>query len=377
LGFSNFANLGTGAEFLGFPDIYSRFMLDNTSGLHWYQMTNGQRAASAINTGNLVWDGTAVTVCAPDFLGGTPTLYINSPNTLPGTMVIGTAAFGPLLTDTGVTGNIVMVEDGVAPTTDGCEALVNGGAINGNIALIDRGLCGFTDKAQAAQDAGAIAVIIANNQGTGAIPLGGTSGTITIPVVSVSLADGNAIKAELGGGVNVTIALDPSQLAGADANNRVKLYAPNPVQGGSSISHWDTSANPSLLMEPAITGGLSSDVDLTIKHFEDIGWLTSLASDAPDARLVDDFLHPNQPNPFNPQTTIQFALRNAGPASLEVFDVTGRRVTTLLRGSLDAGPHRIAWNGTDASGRSVASGVYLYRLKSGDFEQTRRMLLLK
>jgi len=88
-------------------------------------------------------------------------------------------------------------------------------------------------------------------------------------------------------------------------------------------------------------------------------------------------LHPNQPNPFNPRTTIQFSLQNDGPTSLEVFDVAGRRVTTLLRQRLGAGPHRVDWNGTDASGNHVASGIYLYRLESGEFSQTRRMLLQK
>ena len=377
LGFSSFTNASTGVQLQGFPDIYGLFMLDNTSGLHWNQMSNAQRAASAVNTGNVVWDGTAVTNCAPSFLGGVPTLFVNSPNTLPATMTIGTASFGPSLTNTGVTGSVVLVDDGVGTPTDACESLINGGAISGNIALIDRGTCAFSDKAQAAQDAGAIAVIIANNVATGAIGLGGSSGTITIPVVSVSLADGNLIKAELGGGVNVRVGLDSLVLAGADSNNHVKLYAPNPIEGGSSISHWDTSANPSLLMEPAITGGLSADVDLTIKHFEDIGWLVSLASDTPDVPLVRNVLYPNQPNPFNPQTSIQFSLQQAGPTSLEIFDVAGRRVTTLLRASLGEGPHKVTWNGTDAAGKSVASGVYLYRLQSGSFEQTRRMLLLK
>jgi hypothetical protein len=377
LGFSNFVNLSNGSLLNGFADIYSRFLLDNSNGLHWNNMSSGQRAASAVNSGNVVWDGAAVTACSPDFLGDNPTLFINAPNNLPSTMTIGTAGFGPALTTTGVTGNVVLANDGTGTVTDACQPLTNGGAISGNIALIDRGSCAFTIKAQAAQDAGAIAVIIANNTTTGAIGLGGSSGSITIPVVSVSLADGNALKAELGNGLNVTIGLDSLLLAGADSNNRVKIYAPNPLEGGSSISHWDTSANPSLLMEPAITGGLSASVDLTIKHFEDIGWLTSLATDAPDARLVHNELHPNEPNPFNPQTTIRFSLQSDGPTRLEVFDVAGRRVTTLVNASLGAGPHRVTWNGTDAGGRAVASGVYLYRLESGDFEQTRRMLLLK
>src|SRR5262249_62418596 len=71
---------------------------------------------------------------------------------------------------------------------------------------------------------------------------------------------------------------DPNQLAGADNVGRMLLYTPNPFQGGSSVSHWDTSALPNLLMEPAINPDLNSSpdakqkVDLTYQLFEDIGW---------------------------------------------------------------------------------------------------------
>jgi hypothetical protein len=153
---------------------------------------------------------------------------------------------------------------------------VNAGAIAGNIAVIDRGTCTFVSKALAAQAAGAIAVVIVNNAVTATPPaLGGTDPTVVIPVVSVTLADGTAIKAEmLLGTVNVTLGFNLAQLAGADNTGRVKLYAPNPYEGGSSISHWDVSAFPNLLMEPAINGNLSSSVDLTLYHFIDLGWLS-------------------------------------------------------------------------------------------------------
>ena len=70
--------------------------------------------------------------------------------------------------------------------------------------------------------------------------------------------------------------LDPTQLAGADQAGRVMLYTPNPFQGGSSVSHWDTSAFHNLLMEPAINADLTQSVvppqDLTFPMFKDIGW---------------------------------------------------------------------------------------------------------
>jgi len=168
----------------------------------------------------------------------------------------------------------VLVNDGTGTVTDGCEAFAG---VAGKIVLIDRGTCAFTIKAAFAQAAGAIAVIIANNVPTATPPgLGGTDPTITIPVVSVTQAAGNDLKAALlAGPVNVTLKPDPNVPAGVDGAGRVKLYAPNPYEGGSSISHWDVSAFPNLLMEPAINTDLHNTVDLALSHFTDIGWLAT------------------------------------------------------------------------------------------------------
>ncbi|RMI04697.1 MAG: T9SS C-terminal target domain-containing protein, partial [Calditrichaeota bacterium] len=83
------------------------------------------------------------------------------------------------------------------------------------------------------------------------------------------------------------------------------------------------------------------------------------------------------PNPFNPTTTIAFHLPHVSRITLHVFDVTGRRVRTLVNGKLPAGAHRVVWDGTDDGGRAVAGGVYFYRLQAGDFVATRKMLLIK
>jgi hypothetical protein len=85
----------------------------------------------------------------------------------------------------------------------------------------------------------------------------------------------------------------------------------------------------------------------------------------------------NYPNPFNPITTIRFSLPQSGRVVLEIFNLMGQRVRTLLDNTLAAGDHRVVWDGTDGSGHKVASGVYLYRLKSGDNIRTRKMTLLK
>jgi hypothetical protein len=273
LGFLTLTNLSTGGFFSGLADVYARHILDNSSGKHWDAMTNGERAASALNTGNLVWDGPAVNAASSSVLGPTPVLVVTAPGSIAGTYDVGTASFGPQLTVGGVSGQVVLADDGVAPTSDACSALVNGAAMNGKIALIDRGTCAFVSKTQAAEAAGAIGVIIINNVAGAAPGMSGTDPGLGIPTVSVSQTDGNAIRAELGNNVTVTLKLDTTRRAGADAQGHVKLYAPNPLEQGSSVSHWDVSATPNLLMEPAINRDLQpGNVDLTFQHFTDIGW---------------------------------------------------------------------------------------------------------
>ncbi len=86
-------------------------------------------------------------------------------------------------------------------------------------------------------------------------------------------------------------------------------------------------------------------------------------------------LRQNVPNPFNPTTTISFAMPGAGRAVVEVFDVKGRRVRQLFAGDLDAGTHAFVWDGRDAVARAMPSGVYFYRLQAPAEPQERKMLL--
>ena len=88
-------------------------------------------------------------------------------------------------------------------------------------------------------------------------------------------------------------------------------------------------------------------------------------------------LHPNHPNPFNPETTIRFELPNLAVMSLEIFALPGQRLRTLVSRELPAGVHRVVWDGRDGRGEPAGSGVYFYRLKVGAASLTRRMLLLK
>ena len=88
-------------------------------------------------------------------------------------------------------------------------------------------------------------------------------------------------------------------------------------------------------------------------------------------------LRQNYPNPFNPTTTIQFGLPVDAMVSLNIYNARGQLVKALANGTMPAGVHQIAWNGTDEGSTLVASGMYFYMLQSGDFRETRRMILLK
>jgi parallel beta-helix repeat protein len=88
-------------------------------------------------------------------------------------------------------------------------------------------------------------------------------------------------------------------------------------------------------------------------------------------------LHQNYPNPFNPSTTIQFSLPEDVDVQIYIYNTLGQQVTTLVNSRFPVGTHSIMWNGNDASGRSVATGMYIYQIKAGSFVDAKKMLLLK
>jgi hypothetical protein len=277
LGFSTTTSGSTGNLFNLYPHVWDRFLFDTVTGLHWYQMTPAQRQASAIALDKLVWNGPGAFSDAASFLSPRVRVLVNSPGSIAGNYFGNAASFGANVLTSNVTADIELVNDGAgASTSDGCEPIVNN--LAGKIALIDRGTCAFVLKAANAQAAGAVAVIIANNVAGEIIP-GGTDPSIVIPVIGVTQATGNLIKAELlNGPVNATIGPHPTQLSGTDASGRPLMYTPNPFQGGSSVSHWDVSMTPNTLMEPAINASLSSGVDITTGLFEDIGWFPQVTA---------------------------------------------------------------------------------------------------
>ncbi len=108
-------------------------------------------------------------------------------------------------------------------------------------------------------------------------------------------------------------------------------------------------------------------------------YVSSAAADVAGPGALPDrpVLLGNHPNPFNPMTSIRFALPQAGFARVTVLALDGREVAILLADEMTAGSHEVFWNGQDDQGRRVASGAYFYRLEAGGVAETGRMLLLK
>jgi flagellar hook assembly protein FlgD len=88
-------------------------------------------------------------------------------------------------------------------------------------------------------------------------------------------------------------------------------------------------------------------------------------------------LYQNHPNPFNAVTTIAYELQSEQHVRIDIFNIMGQRVVRLVDERQPAGNYNILWDGTDAGGREVASGIFIYRLVTDDFSADKKMILLK
>ncbi|MFC0131692.1 peptidase [Massilia eurypsychrophila] len=272
----------------GLPSIWERFMYDNTAKKTWLTMTSAERKASAINPLQLAWIGPNV-AAAQGLLKAQPALAIATP--APGASGLyqyNPSPFGAAITTPSALGRLAVIADQAGSLGPACAPFnaANIAAVAGKVPVISRGGCTFAIKVKNAQDAGAIGVLLANNA-AGALNPGGADATISIPSAGITMADGDKLKAAViaarpygsrsaPGSVTATWSVDTSRIAGADAQGRPLLYTPNPLIGGSSVSHWDVSASPNLLMEPNISSDLgiilTAPKDLTVPLLKDLGW---------------------------------------------------------------------------------------------------------
>lgn len=279
LGFLSLVDERDGTLLDGRPSIWEYYILDNKIGKRWVDMTNAQRQASALNNQFLAWSGFQT--------------YIGAQNTLDDTNLLdiylfdgagfdvfasGATIFGPQPGSRSTAGLLGILEDTRAPAP-ACNPLTAAqvSQVRGKVAVVDRGGCNSSVKAVNLQNAGANAIIFVD---IGPIyagrPLLGTpEPAVRIPSAYVSKADG--VRLRQGGNRFATVSFfDGRRPAGTDSFRRPLLFAPTAVLFGSSISHFDISAAPNLLMEPFAVGDEATTLkpprDLTLTLLKDIGW---------------------------------------------------------------------------------------------------------
>ncbi|HEY1089570.1 MAG TPA: PA domain-containing protein, partial [Burkholderiaceae bacterium] len=162
LGFQTFTNGSSGAQNGGFPSIWDHFLMGTVTGKLWKDMTNAERAASAISLDKLVWTGPLVTAAVPNVLSfGLASATFSGPaaGAIAGTVRIGEADFGPALGSSPIAATVMPVVEQTVGAGEGCEAFDarNTLAVNGKIAFINLGVCTAVVKVKNAQNAGAIA----------------------------------------------------------------------------------------------------------------------------------------------------------------------------------------------------------------------------
>jgi hypothetical protein len=119
--------------------------------------------------------------------------------------------------------------------------------------------------------------------------------------------------------------------------------------------------------------------DAFVFFVDDFHVQSVLEVSADDPTVTPQFtsLKGNYPNPFNPETTISFALDQTGHVSLDIFNIKGQKIATVVDGTMEAGNHNVVWNGKTDNNREAGSGVYFYRMKSGKYSSTKKMIMMK
>lgn len=191
-------------------------------------------------------------------------------------------------------------------------------------------------------------------------------------VLSADLVIRNLGNAELTGIISIP---DPFELT-YDGVTHPDTYSYS-ISAGATQTYaitYHAPAQPSSISEDLIITSNDPNAQSTTIILQVI---PSTAGDDPGLIPVATALDANYPNPFNPETTIRFATKEAGDVRINIYNLKGQLVRNLVNDSRKAGFHRALWNGKDDNGRNVSSGIYLYRMETTGFSATRKMMLMK
>ena len=125
--------------------------------------------------------------------------------------------------------------------------------------------------------------------------------------------------------------------------------------------------------------GKNAQVSISYKGIDKNGLIHGKMTKSKNIENIPEnfVLYDNYPNPFNPQTRIDFGLPEEGLVELKIYDVMGREIITLVHDVLQPGHKSVKWNATNKTGQPVSAGMYFYALRVKDFTQIKKMVLLK
>ena len=162
-------------------------------------------------------------------------------------------------------------------------------------------------------------------------------------------------------------------LEGEEPTNQLN-YSLDPEQDLNVIIYFNPIADEEYSSNIIITSNDSNNPQVVIS-VNGIGSGVSNVDDSLVPQITE--LQGNYPNPFNPETAIKYAVKEDGVVSLKIYNLKGQLVKSLVNEQVKAGRHSIVWNGKDNFGTDVATGIYLYRLETKTYNQTKKMMLMK
>ncbi|MDP8201306.1 MAG: FlgD immunoglobulin-like domain containing protein, partial [Candidatus Tenebribacter burtonii] len=188
--------------------------------------------------------------------------------------------------------------------------------------------------------------------------------------------------------VTATVVLDvPINVVALSIPPNIMVTWSPPNRGVDSYNVY----RDSVMISEGEIGTLYIDINISGYHYWNItavydgGWESEFSETvgvgpATDPNLIPlvTALNGNFPNPFNPETTISFSVSQTFLfVNMEIYNLKGQKIKTLLNEILPAGIHSVVWNGTDDNSKKISSGVYLYKMQVGNYSKTKKMILIK
>ena len=161
-----------------------------------------------------------------------------------------------------------------------------------------------------------------------------------------------------------------------------QLSENNILESSIQVKYWNTDVNSWVIISNAILNSNENTISFSnevVGNFFILTGNNATSAENISNEIPSDFsLDQNYPNPFNPSTTIRFSIPQTSNIKIEIYDVLGNLVKTLIDYNLyEPGSYEVVWNGLDNRGKIVSSGIYFTKMQSGNFTQTMKMNFLK